>query len=122
MDLINIINLLLQHRKLRSVLTARVLKFLNERSLKQVEEYNEFYKDYGLFLKEGILMSHDQSEKEAIAKLLRFESSAKPGELVSLPEYCKRLSAEQQNIYYLAAPKLVQTFYFIHYPQVTMLI
>ncbi|KAF7993535.1 hypothetical protein HCN44_010130 [Aphidius gifuensis] len=90
--------------KLRNVLTGRILKFLNERSIKQVNDYNEFYKDYGLFFKEGIVTSHEQSEKEAIAKLLRFESSANPGELVSLPEYCKRLSAEQKDIYYLAAP------------------
>lgn len=90
---------------MRNVLTGRILKFLNERSIKQVNEYNEFYKDYGLFFKEGIVTSHEQSEKEAIAKLLRFESSANPGELVSLPDYCKRLSAEQKDIYYLAAPR-----------------
>jgi len=45
------------------VLTARILKFLHERSTKQPEEYNEFYKAYGLFLKEGIVTSTDQSEK-----------------------------------------------------------
>lgn len=53
-------------RKLRSVLTARILKFLHERSTKQPEEYNEFYKAYGLFLKEGIVTSNDQSEKVTI--------------------------------------------------------
>ncbi|KAK0083033.1 hypothetical protein PV325_009472 [Microctonus aethiopoides] len=91
--------------KLRNVLTARILKFLHERSTKQPDEYNEFYKDYGLFLKEGIVTSNDQSEKELIGKLLRFESSAKsPGELISLPQYCENLSAEQKDIYYLAAP------------------
>lgn len=45
------------------MLTARILKFLNERSTKQSEDYNEFYKTYGLFLKEGIVTSNDQSEK-----------------------------------------------------------
>lgn len=91
--------------KLRTVLTARILKFLFERSTKQPEEYSEFYKDYGLFLKEGIVTSNDQSEKEAIGKLLRFESSAKPaGELVSLPQYCEGLSKDQKDVYYLAAP------------------
>ncbi|XP_076298767.1 TNF receptor associated protein 1 [Lasioglossum baleicum] len=94
--------------KLRSVITMRVLKFLNERSQKQVEDYNKFYKDYGLFLKEGIVTSHDQNEKEEISKLLRFESSAMPsGELVSIPDYCKRIPEEQKNIYYLSAPSRV---------------
>ncbi|KAL0126042.1 hypothetical protein PUN28_004854 [Cardiocondyla obscurior] len=91
--------------KLRNVLTARILKFLHERSTKQPEEYNEFYKAYGLFLKEGIITSSDQSEKEDIGKILRFESSAAaPGELVSLPQYCSRLAKDQKDIYYLSAP------------------
>ncbi|KYN18965.1 Heat shock protein 75 kDa, mitochondrial [Trachymyrmex cornetzi] len=91
--------------KLRNVLIARILKFLNERSTKQPEDYNEFYKAYGLFLKEGIVTSNDQSEKEDIGKLLRFESSAAaPGELVSLPQYCSRLAKDQKDIYYLSAP------------------
>ena len=31
----------------------------------------EFYKDYGFFLKEGIITSTEKSEKEELAKLLR---------------------------------------------------
>lgn len=54
------------HRKLRNVLTARILKFLHERSTKEPEDYNEFYKAYGLFLKEGIITSTEQSEKVTI--------------------------------------------------------
>lgn len=84
----------------------RILKFLNERSQKEANSYNEFYKDYGLFLKEGIVSSHDQKEKEIIATLLRFESSAMPsGELVNIEDYCKRIPADQKTIYYLSAPK-----------------
>lgn len=91
--------------KLRNVLTARVLKFLESRSVKEPEEYTRFYRDYGLFLKEGIVTSNEQSEKESIGKLLRFESSVKPaGELISIPDYCKRLAKDQKYIYYLSAP------------------
>ncbi|XP_076231466.1 TNF receptor associated protein 1 [Calliopsis andreniformis] len=94
--------------KLRNVLTTRVLKFLNERSQKQPEDYNKFYKDYGLFLKEGIVTSYEQNEKEEIGKLLRFESSATPaGEMISLTDYCKRLPENQKHIYYLSAPSRV---------------
>ncbi|XP_076748817.1 TNF receptor associated protein 1 [Xylocopa sonorina] len=91
--------------KLRDVLTTRVLKFLNEKSQKQTEDYIKFYKDYSIFLKEGIVSTDNQKEKEEIAKLLRFESSAAaPEELVSLKDYCKRMPSEQQKIYYLVAP------------------
>ncbi|KAK3923195.1 Heat shock protein 75 kDa, mitochondrial [Frankliniella fusca] len=92
-------------RKLRTVLTNRVLRFLHDRSQKEKESFNEFYKHYGLFLKEGIVTSHEQMEKEEISKLLRFESSSgQPGELVGIPEYCSRLKEGQKDIYYLAAP------------------
>ena len=50
-------------RKLRNVVTARVLKFLNEKAQKQTEEYDKFYKDYSIFLKEGIVSTDDQREK-----------------------------------------------------------
>lgn len=87
-------------------MTGRILKYLNERATKQPVEYEQFYRDYCMFLKEGIVTSQDSHEKEDIAKLLRFESSAKSdGELVSISDYCTRLANDQKCIYYLAAPK-----------------
>nr|AAN71071.1 AT15050p [Drosophila melanogaster] len=96
-------------RKLSSVISTRVIRFLQERSKKQPEEYEAFYRDYGLFLKEGIVTSSDASEKEEIAKLLRFESSKSEtaSGRMSLEEYYNAVPAEQQNIYYLAAPNRV---------------
>merc|ERR1719461_1802125 len=94
-----------QIRKLRTVITNKFLRFLGDKAKKETRSYMEFYKDYGFFFKEGIITSNDQYEKEEIAKLLRFESSAEdPGKLVSLPEYCGRMRAGQRDIYYLAAP------------------
>nr|XP_040235138.2 heat shock protein 75 kDa, mitochondrial [Anopheles coluzzii] len=91
-------------RKLRTALTNRTLRFLHDRSQKEPESYDKFYKDYGLFLKEGIVTSQEQQEKEEIAKLLRFETSKEPNRTVSLPEYCQRQAEGQKDIYYLAAP------------------
>lgn len=90
--------------KLRNVLTNRVLRFLHDRSTKEPEEYLKFYTDYALFLKEGIITSHDPNEKGEIAKLLRFESSKEANSKISLPEYCNRLKENQKDIYYLSAP------------------
>ncbi|XP_061390976.1 heat shock protein 75 kDa, mitochondrial [Musca vetustissima] len=94
-------------KKLSSVLTTRIIRFLIEKSNKQPAEYEAFYKDYGLFLKEGIVTSYDQNEKEDIAKLLRFESSkCTEGQRISLDDYAKNVG-EQKDIYYLAAPNRV---------------
>lgn len=92
-------------RKIQSVLTARVLKFLYDKSMKDPVNFEKFYKDYGLFLKEGIVTTQDQKEKEDIGKLLRFETN-KSGEnnKIGLDEYVKNLKENQKDIYYLAAP------------------
>ncbi|XP_068146614.1 heat shock protein 75 kDa, mitochondrial [Drosophila tropicalis] len=100
-------------RKLSSVITTRVIRFLQERAKKQPEEYEAFYRDYGLFLKEGIVTSNDNAEKEEIAKLLRFDSlksteaDGTSARRMSLEEYSTIVGPEQKNIYYLAAPNRV---------------
>merc|ERR1712200_397665 len=92
-------------RKLRQGLTNRMLRYLQERMRKERKSYMEFYKDYSFFLKEGIVTSTDQYEKEEIARLLRFECSSLPaGETVSIPEYCDKMKAGQREIFYLSAP------------------
>lgn len=95
-------------KKLRTVLTNRLLRYLQERSQKEPEQFAKFYTDYGLFLKEGIITSEEHRDKEEIAKLLRFDSSSnvegESGPRVTLPEYVNRRPEGQKEIYYLAAP------------------
>lgn len=92
-------------RKLRNVLTARVIRYLLERANKEPDQYEQFYTEYGLFLKEGIVTSEEQSEKEDIAKLLRFDSSrCTDTKRISLAEYCEQMKPEQTDVYYMAAP------------------
>ncbi|CAF0721246.1 unnamed protein product [Rotaria sp. Silwood1] len=92
-------------RKIRLLLTQRVIRFLQEQAKKDKPKYQEFYEDYKLFFKEGIVRTADQGEKEDIAKLLRFDSSREEhGNLISLDEYIERMLPDQKHIYYLAAP------------------
>jgi len=91
--------------KVKSVLTGKVIKFLVEKCKKEKDRYKAFYEDYGVFLKEGVMLSNSQNEKEDIANLLLYESSKYPaGEKVTIAEYCERIQAGQSKIYYLAAP------------------
>jgi len=92
-------------RKLSDVLTARVIKFFVDKAKKDPEGYKEFYKDYDLYLKEGIVMSQDQKTKEDIGQLLRFETSSLPaGETTSLAEYVSRMAPLKRRILFLSAP------------------
>lgn len=51
------------YRKLQTVLTNRILRFLHDKSTKETNEFNLFYKDYGIFLKEGIVSNTEQIQK-----------------------------------------------------------
>ena len=89
-------------QKLNKVLTSRFLKFLDEQSEKVADAYEKFYHEYQRFLKEGVVT--DFMHKEALGKLLRYESSSlDKGKLTSLADYVKRMSSEQKDIYCLLA-------------------
>ena len=83
--------------KLSKVITKRFLKFLEEEAKNRVEGYDAFYKEFGIFLKEGAAM--DFSHKDQLVKLLRFESSrTDAGKTTSLADYVSRMGSEQKEI------------------------
>jgi TNF receptor-associated protein 1 len=89
--------------KLNKVITKRFLKFLEEEAKNRPEAYAEFYKEFGIFLKEGAAL--DFTHKEQLAKLLRFESSlTEKGKTTSLADYVSRITGDQKEIYYLIGP------------------
>ncbi len=89
-------------QKLNKVLTSRFLKFLEEQAEKDAGAYATFYAEYQRFLKEGVVT--DFTHKDALGKLLRYESSMlEAGKLSSLAEYVKRMPADQKEIYVLLA-------------------
>eukprot|EP01012_Entosiphon_sulcatum_P001459 TRINITY_DN10279_c0_g2_i1.p2 TRINITY_DN10279_c0_g2~~TRINITY_DN10279_c0_g2_i1.p2 ORF type:complete len:640 (+),score=158.00 TRINITY_DN10279_c0_g2_i1:240-2159(+) len=89
--------------KLNTVITKRFLKFLDEEAKNRADAYNEFYAEFGIFLKEGAAM--DYTHKDSLVKLLRFESSlTEKGKTTSLADYVSRMGSEQKEIYYLVGP------------------
>ncbi|VDO09986.1 unnamed protein product, partial [Rodentolepis nana] len=92
-------------KKINRILTSRVLRYLENEAKRNPTDFSVFLNDYGLYLKEGIVTEPDQSSREEIAKLLRFESSKFPeGEMTSFDEYASRMRAGERNIYFLSAP------------------
>jgi TNF receptor-associated protein 1 len=89
--------------KLNKVITKRFLKFLEEEAKNRAEAYDEFYKEFGHFIKEGAAL--DFTHKDQLTKLLRYESSrTEKGKTTSLADYVTRMGAEQKEIYYLMGP------------------
>ena len=87
--------------------TKRVLGMLedmaNSEEQAQRDKYASFWKEFGQVLKEGI--GEDASNKERIAKLLRFASTHNDSEAqnVSLADYVGRMKEGQDKIYYVTA-------------------
>lgn len=92
-------------RKLRTILTQRIIRQLNDEARMDEDKFKEFYEDFNLYFKEGITKAQDQQEKEDIGSVLRFESNkTEPGKLTTLDEYIKRMKEDQKDILYFAAP------------------
>lgn len=89
--------------KLNKIITSRFLKYLAELADKKPETYEKIWDTFGIFLKEGA--TSDFLHRDAIAKLLRFESSkSEPGQKISLAEYVQRMAEDQKEIYYVNGP------------------
>ncbi len=91
-------------KKIGKVLTGRFLKYLSDLSKKDPDTYLEFYKKFGVYLKEGL--ASDSDNKEKLIKLLRFESSKEEsGKLISVDDYLARQEENENKadeIYYMS--------------------
>lgn len=86
---------------IRAALTKRVLDMLSKLATNEPEKYASFWSQFGAVLKEG--PSEDHSNREKIAKLLRFASSATDSSepSVGLTDYIERMKEGQDKIYYV---------------------
>jgi molecular chaperone HtpG len=88
---------------LNKVITKRFLRFLDDEAKNRPEGYDEFYGEFGHFIKEGAAL--DYTHKDQLTKLLRFESSrTEKGKTTSLADYVSRMGTDQKEIYYLLGP------------------
>jgi molecular chaperone HtpG len=86
---------------IRSALTKRILDMLAKMAKSEPEKYATFWNQFGAVLKEG--PSEDHSNREKIAKLFRFASSANDSAdpTTSLTDYIERMKEGQDKIYYV---------------------
>lgn len=94
-------------QNLRNACTKRVLQMLEKLAKDNNEQYQQFWNEFGLVLKEGT--GEDFANRESIAKLLRFASTHNDSELqtVTLEDYISRLQEGQEKIYYITADNYI---------------
>ncbi|WP_192877492.1 molecular chaperone HtpG [Haemophilus haemolyticus] len=92
---------------LRKALTKRSLQMLEKLAKDDAEKYLQFWKEFGLVLKEG--PAEDFTNKETVAKLLRFASTHNDSseQTVSLEDYISRMKEGQKAIYYITADSYI---------------
>ncbi len=101
---LNISREILQHNKLiemiRSNAVKKVLGMLTDLAANDEQKYATFWKEFGRAFKEGL--AEDPGNRETIAKLLRFASTASANETqdISLETYVARMKEGQDKIYY----------------------
>jgi len=98
-------------RVIREGSTKRVIGMLEELANSDEQEkkdkYTTFWTEFGQVLKEGI--GEDAANKDRLAKLLRFASTANDNDAqtVSLEQYLARAKEGQDKIYYVTADNYV---------------
>lgn len=88
---------------IRKGCTHKVLSLLEDLAQNQPEKYATFWQNFGPCFKEGL--GEDHSNKERLAKLLRFSSTStdSPEATVSFADYVGRMKEGQEAIYYITA-------------------
>ncbi len=88
----------------RRVLTL-LASLANSEDTEKQEKFKQFYTEFGEVLKEGL--GEDQSNKERIAKLLRYATSTDDNVVTGFADYKARMKEGQKAIYYLTAESLM---------------
>ncbi len=87
--------------KIRKNLVGRILKTLEQMKTKDYDKFLKFHQEFGSTLKEGL--QSDWENREKIADLLLFETTAKPaGEKTCFADYVEKMAEGQEEIFYLA--------------------
>ncbi|OUV62327.1 MAG: molecular chaperone HtpG [Gammaproteobacteria bacterium TMED119] len=88
---------------IRSGSVKKLLGVLDKMANNEPEKYQSFWQEFGRVMKEG--PAEDFANKEQIAGLLRFSSTATDQDQqdVSLADYIARMGEQQESIYYITA-------------------
>ena len=95
---------LAKNDKLPEASAEGVTDVVSEEDKALVGKYTRFYNEFGAVLKEGL--GEDFSNKDRIAKLLRFASTQSDAISVSFADYKARMKEGQDAMYYITADTL----------------
>jgi len=89
---------------IRAGCVKKALDLLDNIAEERKDDYAKVWENFGEVLKEGV--GEDHANKERIAKLLRFRSTANDTPEVSFADYIGRMKEGQDKIFYITADSL----------------
>lgn len=93
--------ILQQNKVLSKIKSNSVKKILDEvlKLAKNKDKYDEFYKEFGKPIKEGLYQ--DFENKDKLIELVRFKTTNSEDNLVSFKDYVKNMKKDQKSIYFI---------------------
>lgn len=85
--------------RLKKVIAGQIMKELETLAKNDVGKYQTFWKEFGVYLKQGVATS--PTESEVLSPLLRFKTNLYPEGWSSLEDYVGRMKPEQKEIYFI---------------------
>ena len=84
--------------KIKDNLIKKIFSELKEKAEKEPEQYDEFWKNFGPVLKEGLCESI--ADRESLMQMTRFYTSKSKDKLISFDDYIKGMKENQKDIYF----------------------
>jgi len=107
-------------RRISKVIVGKIINELENLSEQKTEEvvieesdedqevskpsFNEWWEQFGIFIKEGIIQ--DEKQREKLLRLLRIHTTKSEEEFTTLSDYVKYMKPEQSDIFYLLGENL----------------
>jgi molecular chaperone HtpG len=85
--------------RLKKVVTGQIMKELETLAKNDAEKYQTFWKEFGVYLKQGVATS--PADADSITPLLRFKTNLQPESWSSLDDYVGRMKPDQKLIYFI---------------------
>ena len=85
--------------QIKKVITSKLIDLLKSTAQDKVEDYEKFWQEFGMFIKEGVATSFEH--KDTLLPLLRFKTANNPDKFSSLDDYVNGMKPGQDKIYYI---------------------